>query len=206
MMNTSRRPISNTCIAVVKDKKGKLVMASDRRVSWGFSQAQAMPGPKCFHRNGVLLAGTGDAYLCMLIAKHMPFPKKSEEDDLESYVYDGLYEYIKRMLLSKGFTQDDKNVHIPVNMSAEVLIGVGGRLFSAIIENPSKENELQGMISMDEVALPYATGCGGQLAWGSLLTTDGTKMSAEDRLQIALTVAATVSPGCDANVDMVKEL
>lgn len=197
---------SGTCIAILADKNGKLIMATDRRMSWGMSQAQVMPGPKCFKREGILLAGTGDAHLCTLLTKRMHLPYYPPEINPEDYVHEAIYNSIKEILISKGFSQDDKNLHLPVDSSVELVVGIKGRVFSIDVCNPSKDLDFNGIIRIDEVSVPYATGCGGQLAWGSLLTTARIKkLGAEERLTVALFVASEVSPGCDNNIDFIEE-
>ena len=198
-----RHKQSRTCIAAVKDKRGRIVMAADRRASWDFSQAQAMPRPKIQKRNGLLLAGTGDGYLCTLIVDLLHVPV-NEVEDPDTYMHWTLLKEVNKLLKAKGFVDQHNQLRIPADSGVEVLIACSGRLYTLTIDNPEPYKETPGgLISIDEVSLPYASGCGGQLAWGSLLTTGllGT-MKAKERLTIALTVAAEVSPGCDANIDI----
>lgn len=197
---------SNTCIAVLQNKKTKkLIMAGDRRVSWGASQAQAMPHPKISKRAGLLMGATGDGDLCDLIVHIMEIDVQSDLDNM-TFFHQYLYEKIKTLLLYKGYGDEHGILRIPTDLSSEILIGRQKELYSIIIENPENEGtNLYGNISIGQLNVPYATGCGGSLAWGSLLTTKDLKISEEDRLTIALKVAASVSPGCDANIDIFLE-
>ncbi len=105
-----KRKQSKTCIAAIKHK-GKVYMAADRRVSWDFGQCQSMPHPKVLKRNGLILAGTGDAALCTLIVKNMKFRPYSQfyeghgfEDE---YFNDIFYNDVIKGLKSKGFVDNN---------------------------------------------------------------------------------------------------
>ena len=191
---------SNTCIAVIKNKKGKLMMAGDRRQSWGMSQAQRCPQPKVIKRNGFLLGGTGHGGICNLITMRMPVKDQAnwctKTMSIDDYMYEVLMKDIKHIL--KDDFKKDGGI-IPGR--AMIVVGHSGHLYEIDI-NPDKT---QSSIVLDTLSTPYATGCGGQLAWGSLLTTKKLKMSDKQRLITALHVAAAVSPGCDAEVDIIEE-
>lgn len=196
-----KRKKSNTCIAVLKTKRGKLMMAGDRRASWDH-QAQKMPRPKIQKREGLLLGGTGDGYLCTLIVDILSLPEY-ENIDTDSYMHHKFQTAIVRLLKSKNFC-DNKGLHIPTDTEAEIIVGIQGKLYQVIISNEDSRNH-GGIITIDELNTPYATGCGGLLAWGSLLTTQDLNLSDKERLKLALSVAAQVSTGCDGNVDIISE-
>jgi hypothetical protein len=202
-------PKSNTCIAIIKVKKGKnkgkLVFAADRRISWGFSQAQVMPESKLVKRNGLIMGATGASYLGQLIMDYVELPSIKELSP-KDYMNTVFYKNVVELLKSKGFVNKDGNIKLPKDFAIELVVGYRGKLFSIVIGNDDDDDlHKQGIILIDEVNIPYATGCGGQLAWGSLLTTERTKIAEENRLILALNVAAEVSPGCDDNIDIVME-
>ncbi len=206
------RKQNGTCIAAIKSRTGKIVMAADRRASWDMSQAQTMPRAKLVYRNGLILAGTGDGFLCHLIVDILDFPPYLSDYDQDSYLHGDFYNSIRRLLDRKGMMDKDKMLKIPVDVDAEILIACGGRLYLMDIFNPSDtDNYPHGLITLDEAALPFAAGCGGQLAWGALLQQDkllkekGLKLSNTDRLIQALNVAADVSPGCNNIIDICTE-
>jgi hypothetical protein len=192
---------SMTCIAAIKQRNGKIAMAADRRASWDFSQAQAMPRPKIQKRDGIIMAGTGDCYLISLIIDLMAVPEVIEDTDI--YMYELFYDAVVKLLIRKRFCDEHKVLKIPKESNAEIIVAVSNKLFSVIIDNPEQYNDYpNGMVSIGELNLPYASGCGGALAWGSLLTTEPLNMKVKERLLIALNVAAQVSPGCDDKVDI----
>ncbi len=205
---------SLTCIAAVKHRN-KVYLAADSRVSWGMDQAQVLPkgNKKIVKRGGLILAGTGHWDLCRLIIRTLRFRTPEEFIGYEDEYFDTIfYNDVIKLLKSKGYTDVDAGLHpilkIPKEWSAEIVMVLNGRVFTMVIENPEKEDNHNpnGLVSIGEVNTPYATGCGGQLAWGSLLTTQSlVELTAKERLKIALNVAAVVSPGCDNVVDIEHE-
>lgn len=198
---------SNTCIAALADKRGKIYIAADRRVSWDFSQCQTMPTPKVIKRDGVILAGTGDGYLCDILTKLLNIPLNTRELDSLFYLHEIIYPQIIKLLTRKGmFDHHEKALKIPADAYCEVLLVFNHKLFSICIYNPDPNSiKSSGIITIDQLAIPYATGCGGQLAWGSLLTTENLGLNVKERLRVALNVAATVSPGCNNEIDIESE-
>jgi len=169
----------------------------------GWSQAMELPHPKIAKREGCLLAGTGDCYLINLIVHYMHLPKQSATIDF--YMYNQMRNQIYRFLKNNGYVDNGDGLMIPDDGSAEILIAKQGRLFSYNIASSEVGNRMVGQINICEVSLPYAAGCGGLIALGSLLTTEGTQLTPEERLSVAVGIAGRVSPGCDENVDIVKE-
>jgi hypothetical protein len=117
---------------------------------------------------------------------------------------------LKRVLLDMGMVDEHKLLKVPVDSSTELVIACSGDLYSVEVGNPydsvyDNKGCSGGLIQITELSVPYATGCGGQLAWGSLLTTENLAMKDKERLELALKVAAKVSPGCDDNIDFVSE-
>lgn len=199
------RKQSRTCIAAIRSRSGKIIMAGDRRVSWDFSQAQTMSRPKINKRGGVILGGTGDGFLCSLIIDIMDIPEVTE--NLDDYIFNKFRRSITKIIKENGMVTEHGQLKIPSEMDAEIVIAISGKLYQAIISNPDPEKEASsGLISLDEVSLPYATGCGGKVAWGSLLTQQRIdKYPKREHLKIALEIAAEVSPGCNAVIDVMSE-
>lgn len=195
---------SLTCIAAIKHR-GRIYMAADRRASWDFSQAQQMPRPKIVKRDGMILAGTGDSYLCALLVDILEVPPRGQET-LDDYMFDKMHRSVTNLLLRKGYCSEHKQLKIPSESSVEVIIAIEGKLYNIVIHNPDPEKEdISGEIMIDELNIPYASGCGGHLAWGSLLTSENLELTPNERLTIALNVAAQVSPGCDNKIDIYHE-
>lgn len=191
---------SKTCIAVVKNKNGRLVMAADSRINIGSSDYQKSPIAKIVKKDGLLLGATGCSYLCTLLT-HVIKPPKLYTDNITSYIHHQFYDKVINLLKSKHYFDNQNNLKISSYNGCEVLIGVSGRLFSLTIAN---EDHIAN-IGIVEMNTPYATGCGGALAWGSLLSTENLITNTKERLILALQVASKVSSGCDDNITIISE-
>lgn len=189
---------SSTCLAILRDKDGYLHFAGDRRVSWHMGRAISRPYPKVAYRNGVLLSGTGLAYLCDVIVHNWQIPSRNDWERPFDYLHNTFLPHLIHYLREERFMDEtgrglsDK---FHDDSSTVILVGVEDEVYELSL---GKE-----LISLDGIDAPYAHGCGGSLALGSLLTTEGSKMSIKERLVTALEVAAHVSPGCDAVVDII---
>lgn len=188
-----------TCIAALKHN-GKIVLAGDRRMSWGMHKCQMKPTSKVVKKNGILIAGTGACYILTLVRDILKFPIITKREDTLNYIHNKFVPVLINLLKTKGMIKNGM-LNVPKELHTAIIVAIKGNLFEIDIGNC----EDVGIVAVDEVGLPYATGCGGQLAWGSLLTTEDSKKSPQERLKIALNVAAAVSPGCDGNIDIVEE-
>jgi hypothetical protein len=213
---------SGTCLAVLrekapKNKLGKLVFAGDRRISWGSTLYQVSPRPKITKRNGVMFAGTGVSYLCDIVCELVDVPEVPYGVDGFNYVHNHLFPRIKDKLGDKGFVDKDGNISFPDDdFAAMIIVGVNSELFEVSLSNDSG-------ITLDAIEAPYAHGCGGRYAMGSLDATDGDSLKVlknklkqkgvkqtfstpeECRLVLALIAASRYSSGCDANIDILHE-
>lgn len=205
---------SNTCLVVLRDKKGKLVFGGDRRISWGH-QFQTTPRPKITKRNNVLFAGTGVACLCDTVTDLCHVPDIPKDMDGFHYVHNVLFNSVRQQLQEKGYMDKDFNMTIGKDMMAVILIGVLGDLFEMGITEHG--------ITIDAMDTPMAHGCGGSLALGSLESTVGDTLSSlqkklkqrgfrgklksieECRIALAIDVAAKHSSGCDSQFDILRE-
>jgi ATP-dependent protease HslVU (ClpYQ) peptidase subunit len=189
---------SNTVLCVLRDPKTKkLVFASDRRVSWGMHKYQVTVRSKTTMRNNVIFAGTGVSYLCDLVGELSTIPDSTIKDPF-MYMHTSFLPTLSKFLVEKGVLDKDKLTTKNSDMSAVILIGMGGTLFELDIGDHG--------LSMDPIDAPYAHGCGGQLALGAMKAMlEHTKFGTEKILREAIKVAASVSAGCDDNVDIVWE-
>lgn len=210
----TERRMSKTCLAVLRDSEGKLLFAGDRRISWGHRYQEGVRS-KVLKRNGVLFAGTGSAYLCDLICELAEVPDIPEKIDGFTYIHTHLYETILQTLTLKGMA-DKETRNVTTEQFAHILVGVKGELFIVSIGPDG--------IGVDAMNAPYADGCGGAIAIGSLNATKyleredlerilqkgykvRTKKKTTEELQLilALISAAEHSNGCDASIDIVRE-
>lgn len=195
---------SNTCLAVIRHS-GKLYFAGDRRVSWGMHKAQKGVRPKISLRDGILYAGTGVSAMCDEITDlfNPPNFKNSlaANPNMDPFLYmnnvfmPALLEHLRTKRFVKhderGLTTNDKGKSY---LESSILIGLDTSLFEVDIGADA--------IIADSIDAPYASGCGGMYAYGAILALQDTNLSPEDILTKALKIAAKVSPGCDANIDV----
>lgn len=188
-----------TCIAAIKDKKGRIWMGADRRMTYDWSQFQVMPKEtKKIYKNehGIIRAACGDAYLLDLLVHRLNLPEVF--NDVHSYVHDVVYDSIYRLLVRKKYCDMHKFLELPNDMECVMILAISNTLWEITLHPPKS-------MTIGEVALPYANGSGGLIALGSLLTTEDIGMKAKDRLTIALNIAAKVSPGCGDGIDIEYE-
>lgn len=216
---------SMTCVAVCKKRNGKLIMAGDRRISTG-DKYQKSPIPKIAYINGFLLGGTGDCELLQLITENLAL---GQEGDITSYMYYGFKIALIKLLKNHGYKDEHNLLRLQKNSDLELVVGKEGKLFNITFNSGYNPDVLvePSTIGIVEIGTPYATGCGGELAWGSLLSIEGDnkedllqklhvnfniqklpkniKTLDEIKLFYALNIASTVSAGCDNNIDIIQE-
>ena len=216
---------TGTCIAVIKGRNGKLIMAGDRRASWHFGHAEKMNRPKIaavkdglrldqnenpLKSGDILLGATGNGSMCSLLVDILDVPEI--QGDVQHYMFFTFREKIQRLLLNQGYGDKEKNLFIPPDSSCELVVGIKGHIYTVNVDNPYDDSIREfhssrgGLIQIDEVSAPYATGCGGPSALPILLAEKKReKCSKKEHLQLAMEIAADISPGCDRNIDYVRE-
>jgi hypothetical protein len=199
-----RKPKSNTCIAAIKNRYGKITVAADRRASSGFDHSMPCINPKVMKRDGLILAATGDSALCELVVEHISIPKMW---DLEpnKYMFHVFRPHLYKALIKHDYANEQKQVKLPHEVDVEVLVACQGSLFSVFIA-PYSNSDPNGHISICQQPIPYATGCGGIWALSSLITSTRLgETSTRKKLELALQIAAEHSPGCGDGYDQVTE-
>lgn len=146
----------------------------------------------------MLFAGTGDGYLCIQLASFSPISKRKVGEDVHTYMNTTYLQGVINHLRVLGMVhKDEQRLCGSEEKTVNLLIGVDGCLYE--LAATTKD------ISILPINLPYAVGCGGSIAWGSLLTTQNSELTAVERLSTALNIAAMVSGGCDSNIDILEE-
>lgn len=207
------KKMSQTCIAIVKLRNGKLAIAGDRRCSWGFHMAQSMEFSKINKKNNILLGATGTGDLCELFVETggFNFPEKRVKC-INSYMFHTVKPAVHRFLLSQKYEHDKGKIALSPGSYVEVIIGIERQVWSLVVHNPLEEHiahadPFAAEISLGRIpALPYATGCGGipALAVLNYIKQKQGFITKED-LKQALVQAAFLSPGCDDQIDTIVE-
>ena len=208
-----KKRISNTCI-LVAEIDGNLYMAGDRRVAWGFDQAQSMPTAKVNKRQPSLMIGaTGHSYLCGIIVDLVEYPKVPARGDAHKYLVEQVIPAIKKKLAELGYCSPTGKIILPASHECEAVFCIKSRVFSVEIGNDFDTDLIDDSYStivFGENSLPYGTGCGGQWAWGAIDTILDLRNSGaiswkpEVMMRKAMKVAAKYSPGCDSKIDVIS--
>lgn len=202
-----------TVIAAIKNKKGKLMMAADRRSSMGWHQAQSMPVPKIRKDEvGVLRGATGDGHLCEILVDVFPMPE-CKTDTVSAYVHHQVRTSLEKFLIAQGYKNAGEGKHLYIENidGVELVLGIAGTLWSIEVLN---HHENLGIIKINQVNVPYATGCGGPWAWSVAHTLQSGKYinketgkhpSNKEILTEMIMTSAEFSPGCDNKIDFISE-
>lgn len=207
--------LSRTCIAVIRLKNGKVLMAGDRRVScdWGFSYT--CPYPKIAKKeNGILIGASGDSGLCKLCVDvfeppELIVPANSKTNDTLTYMYWTFLPALTKLIKSQpGYIDEHRILRLALNESCSLLVAVTGDVYQVDIMNPEediKEYSL-GRIIIDDAPAPFAIGCGADTAYSVLLNKKKEhKHNTKEHLIQAVEQACEVSPGCGLPIDIISE-
>lgn len=182
-----------TCIAAIKNKAGRIIMAGDRRVHFGEDHYDEVANSKIIKREGMLFGGSGDAYLSDLICFITPVPAWGECPTAFDYIHTKFTKSVIKTLEERGFRLHSFSEEIV----CDCLIAINGELFQFSIRESGLE--------IIQVRAPFAVGCGGRDAIVHLKSTEKTGLKAKQRLRDALIIVSKVSSGCDANIDIIEE-
>lgn len=185
---------SKTCILTVRNKKGNIFIAGDRRVSSESGDYNTSPIPKIQNINGVIIAESGDVPSTNLVKavfnKINPktFNNLNTPLSLLSYLNNNVVDLLKRRL---------RNVDINMReVNSNLIVVINDEVFELLINEDVK-------ISFDIVGTPYAIGSGGSYALASWETSKHLNWNVKRRLKLALEVAAKYNNGCDTNIDII---
>lgn len=190
-----------TTIAALKHR-GKVYVAADRRITYG-SQYHRSPVSKICKRNGVIIAGAGNASLTLEIVNNLVIPKV--EDDTYYYVYTILYNKILSFLKKKGLLNKEGILTLPEDFSLYILVAVKGEVFIIETSNNNDVEWKSATLDVIPVSLPYCCGSGGDYARGSLDTTEHLEWKPKDRLVEAIRVASNNNQESDTSIDIEHE-
>lgn len=201
-----------TCIAIAKNKNGRIMMAGDRRVSSDWSNAFDLPAtsPKIKKDDsGILMGGAGSANLLTILTKVMIPPDRGTED-LDVYMQFKFKDALKKALIISGYKDEHNLLKLDQDGDMGAILVLEHRVFLLDVRHPDEfsqhGNILTGIIEILEGPLPYAVGCGADLAKGALLAEKKRLgYNTRDGLRLAMEIAADISPGCSNQVDIISE-
>lgn len=204
---------SRTIIAAIKNRKGKIIMAGDRRVSLDWGSSYLCPYPKIKKlTNGILIGASGDSGLCKLCIDG--FNQEYEiQTDPDTYMYHWFIpDLVKLLKRQPGFVDEHKLLRLAVGEACTILIACLGRLYTIDISNPEEDVKEYSMarVVLDDAPLPFAIGCGADSALPLLNKQyDINGYNTKEDLENAVQYACKVSPGCapnrDQTIDFIQE-
>lgn len=203
------KKLSRTCISIIKNRSGHLMMAGDRRVSEGWGFSYKCPYPKISKKNnGMLIGASGDSGLCKLIVDVFE-PPRIEVSDIQIYMYYKFLPAVTKLIKQQpGYQDSDKLLRIAVDEQCFALIGLQGQAYTLNIFNPEEDVRGAGLgrIVIDDAPLPYSIGCGSATALPILMfEKKRLGYSTKEHLTSAMELAGEISPGCDKSIDYIKE-
>lgn len=193
-----KKRFSTTCIAIAKNRKGKLMMAGDRLVSVDWGHSEYLDFPKIKKEGEILLGFCGSLALAELITRiDIPI---IEYNDAYSYLQYSLKPAIIKTLKQAGYYDEHKLLRIPTYLECSLLVGLFGKAFVIDIMNPEldcPDVSMNSEITITSLSLPNAIGCGTMSALVSLkkdLKQFG--YNTKQHIEEAIELACEISPGC----------
>lgn len=169
-----------TCIAAIA-KNGKVWMGSDSLASARDWRSTIRKDPKIFKVGNMLIGFTSSYRMGQLLGYKLTVPKHHAGVSVEEYMHREFIDSVRKTLKDGGYTRIESNEET----GGFFLVGYQGRIF-----------QIECDFQIGEAADQYdAVGCGGQIALGSLFSTEKTKMSPEDRISLAINAAERHSAG-----------
>lgn len=197
-----------TCIAIIKNKKGKIVMAGDRRVSYDSGEFYQQPEPKIkkCEVTGILLGASGDSNLCELLM-NMTLPDVTT-DKTHLYMQYDFKKALRKHLIQNDYTDQHKVLNIPNKEECEALLVIYGKGYIVNIYNPNSDDfpNSAGIIAVEPSPIPFAIGSGSSSAIPILLAEhkrDG--YMKKDHLALAMQIASETISSVDNQIDYVSE-
>lgn len=163
-----------TIVGLVED--GKVYIGGDSAISHG-THVRVMSNSKVYKRGEVVFGGAGSWRAIQIVAHEMQIPPVIEGQSPREYVMHGVVDCLREALKWNGHTHKDRK---PEDFAGQVLVGFRGHLFEidpefAVVEYPEKY---------------VAIGSGSKYALGSLASTQGSSLTPEERVLLALDISA----------------
>ena len=166
-----------TCIVALAHE-GVIYMGCDSAGIGGYSRSNRVD-PKIYRVSDMLIGFTTSFRMGQLLGYSLVLPKHHSDVPIENYMATSFINAVRECLKTGGWAEKEKDQE----RGGTFLVGYRKRIF-----------EIFSDYQVGERAQPYnATGCGEDLALGSLFTSE--HLAPKDRIRIALEAAATFSAG-----------
>lgn len=176
-----------TCIAGVVHK-GQVWLASDGQATWGWSKFDV--GSKVVQVDDLAIAITGYSAVSVAIQNRMQLPEVPEDESKhDRWLCVQVPDAIRRCLKEAGILANEDG---RIDAGCSAIIGWRGRLCT-----------MDSLLACSPEVRPYtALGSGGDVALGSLFSTEG--KTPKSRLETAINAANMWAVGCGCDVHVVK--
>jgi len=165
-------------VGLVKDKT--VWMGSDSAGIGGLSMSHRLDS-KVFVNKQVLIGYTSSFRMGQILQYNLTPPKHDPVHSNMEYMVKTFIPSVRSMLKKHGF---QKTVNGEIS-SGTFLVGYNGQLY-----------QIEGDYQVCRVTESYQTcGCGGDIALGSLFSTESLNINPKKRIKIALSAAARFSAG-----------
>lgn len=198
---------SKTCIAITKNSRGKLMMASERCVTLDGDVTQSMTWPKINKKEGLLLGASGNGDLCSFLVEDGGFkvPERKVKN-INTYMYYTFKPAIIKAIVGQNYIDINKQIAFPADYNVDLLIGIEGQVWSLSL------GDIKTMSPSNRVALERlpetttAIGCGGMSALAIMKhELRSSKYLTKDQLKDIFNTVGNLIPGCDTNCDIIQE-
>ncbi len=199
-----------TVIALVKNRKGRLMIGADRQMTWGYGYKQHVPFPKICNKAGVLLAGCGSGDLVHLMIRAGGFKVPERRTScVETYMYHTFKPSVKKFLISQGYAIKNE-LAIPPDLDSEFIIGIDGTGWILGIGNPDNDTKgsdaFIGSVELMPISLPYASGSGGSYCIGIInYELNRKKYITKEEFIVALKTTAQLDSAVNDTIDILTE-
>ena len=166
-----------TCIVSILEK-GKIYMGGDSAGIAGLS-ISIRDDPKVFTNGPFIIGFTSSFRMGQILRFKFHPPKQTIHQSDYEYMVTDFIDSVRECFSKNGFGDRD------ATMGGTFLVGYKGKLYTI---------EKDHQVGIPNT--PYdAVGCGADLALGSLYTTQGSKLSPEERITLALKAASAFNAG-----------
>lgn len=176
-----------TCIVSILEK-GKIYMGGDSAGIAGLS-ISIRDDPKVFTNGPFIIGFTSSFRMGQILRFKFEPPKQTVYQTDYEYMVTDFIDAVRECFSRNGFGDKD------ATMGGTFLVGYKGNLYTI---------EKDHQVGIPNV--PYdAVGCGADLALGSLYSTQGSKLTPEERITLALKAASAFSAGVAPPFLIIKE-
>lgn len=179
-----------TVIAAIKTED-RIYLGSDKQATL-WNMPSNLAGAKIFEKGGILFGITGTVRFLDLLQHSLTIPKHDPDIDVHAYMVTKFADAIRTCLRNANALEKKDEVETTPGYA---IIAYRGRLLTIYAD-----------CGVSEYDRPYAAiGSGGEIALGSLCTTETYDIPPKERLELALESAARHNIYCSSPFDFLEQ-